>query len=1298
MWLRQIRRRLQPRRTSSVRSRPRLVLELEILEQRLAPALKGLASYDFEMPAIQPSWAYNWGAGVPANNPPNVEFVPMVWGYNGNPGGSFVNWLNWVRSQPGVREILGFNEPDSPSQANLTVAQALDGWQYMSQLGLPLVSPATTNPTNQWMQDFMAGAAQRGYRVDAVAIHWYGGDNPSSFLSTVDWVHNLYNKPVWITEFGLADWSGHHGYSPEQAYHFMSQVIPQLDQRPYVQRYCWFPTVTTDPYVGMSALFNSDWSLTPVGNLYATYGEIPRDWVSAQIGNPSIAGSAGFLQASGTWTVSGSGADIAGTVDQFHFLAQSFPGDGSVTARVTSVQNTDPWAKAGVMFRDSADPGTVFADVMVTPGNGVIFQWRDTPGGPTDKLQVTGLHAPVWVQVVRAGDAFSGYYSADGVNWSQIGSTHTVVMSAVARAGLAVTSHNVNALTIANFSNVSVLPASSRAGDVGAPGLPGSSLFDPTAGTWTVSGSGADIWNTSDQFHFLYQPFSGNGEIVARVFALGNTGPFAKAGAMIRESLAANSRHALVDLTPSQGVEFIRRTATGANAVSNFDHGVSAPYWVRLMRRGNTFTAFDSPDGVTWNTVGSVNIPIGNTVYAGLAVCAFNNGTVNTATFDNLSIVAQADLSGAFNQMGAVTDGTPFVGGLDDDGNAYSATLLGSTLAANGYTFNLGAAGGANAVQAAGQSISLPAGRFSVLSLLGTGVNGSQPGQTFVVNYTDGSSDTFTQDMSDWFNPQGYGGEAVAAALSYYDFMDGSSLPVMNYLYQYSFVLNNQKTVSSISLPQNGNVMILSTVCATSARVSLLPPGWDDADIGGPGRPGYASFNPDAGTWAVGGSGADIWNVSDQFHFVYQRLSGDGEIVARVIAVGNTGPYAKAGVMIRESVAANSRHALVEVTPSQGVEFIRRTATGGTAVSNFDHGVSAPYWVRLMRRGTTFTAFDSPDGATWHLVGSVDIPMGSSVYAGLAVCAFNNDAVNAATFANMSVLPHVWSLPPGWSDADIGGPGRPGYADFNPDAGTWTIGGSGADIAGTADQFHFVSQGFTGGATLTARVTGITNTDPWAKMGVMFRDSADPNAVFADVMATPGNGVIFQWRDTPGGSTDKFQVTGLHAPVWVQLVRAGDAFSGYYSTDGVNWIQIGSTHTVVMSPTALVGLAVSSHNNGTVNTATFDNASIVAPGDLPGAFNRAGMFTAGTTFDAQICLGTAYFPGDCTITTDGPVGLLPRARPIPGVNREDAKRGKVRARHGGEQVVSLVQLECCDALISRDWFPNSGLGPEWKKA
>ncbi len=411
--------------------------------------------------------------------------------------------------------------------------------------------------------------------------------------------------------------------------------------------------------------------------------------------------------------------------------------------------------------------------------------------------------------------------------------------------------------------------------DIGNVGWPGGSGFD--GATYLVQGSGADIWNTADAFHFLYQPLTGDGEITARVAGEAATGSYAKAGVMIRETLDPGSKHALIDLTPSHGAEFIRRTATGAAAVSQFDPAAVAPYWVRLVRSGDTFTAYDSPDGVSWNWINSVPIPMAQTVYAGLAVCAFNNGAVNASTFDNVSVVAQADLSAAFNQTGAVSDGAAFAGGLDGNGDAYSAALLGSALSANGYDFNLGAADAANAVQAAGQTISLPAGQFAVLSLLGTGVNGPQPGQTFIVSYADGSSDTFTQDLSDWLAPQGYGGEAVAAALGYYNYQDGSSPAVANYLYQYSFILNGRKAVSSITLPANGNVLVLAL------------------DLGTAGTANPAPGSPRC--WTGGG----------------------GE---------NATPWAAAGELPHDSVRAG-----VPVVPGNGAAFPRRGAPDGLAAN-----------------------------------------------------------------------------------------------------------------------------------------------------------------------------------------------------------------------------------------------------------------------------------------------------------------------------------------------------------------------------
>jgi regulation of enolase protein 1 (concanavalin A-like superfamily) len=158
---------------------------------------------------------------------------------------------------------------------------------------------------------------------------------------------------------------------------------------------------------------------------------------------------------------------------------------------------------------------------------------------------------------------------------------------------------------------------------------------------------------------------------------------------------------------------------------------------------------------------------------------------------------------------------------------------------------------------------------------------------------------------------------------------------------------------------------------------------WQHQDIGDVGADGSA-YESD-GTWTIDASGSDIWNTSDEFHYVYQSLSGDGQIIARVVSVEYTNSWAKAGVMIRETLDGNSKHAMMVVTPGNGMAFQRRTTTGGSSDHTAGSFVTAPYWVKLVRSGNTFSGYESADGSTWTLVGSVSITMATDVYIGLSV-------------------------------------------------------------------------------------------------------------------------------------------------------------------------------------------------------------------------------------------------------------------------------------------------------------------------
>src|SRR5271168_1831817 len=152
------------------------------------------------------------------------------------------------------------------------------------------------------------------------------------------------------------------------------------------------------------------------------------------------------------------------------------------------------------------------------------------------------------------------------------------------------------------------------------------------------------------------------------------------------------------------------------------------------------------------------------------------------------------------NVVGIVADGSSVTnGGIDNDGYAYSATSLGTSISWAGSMFTLGPAGAYDAVSSA--TIALPGGNGSTLNLLGTAVNGNQPNQTFIVTYTDATTATFTQSISDWYTPQSYAGESEAVTMAYRVSGNGSLDNRTFYLYGYSFALNLAKSVKSLTLP-----------------------------------------------------------------------------------------------------------------------------------------------------------------------------------------------------------------------------------------------------------------------------------------------------------------------------------------------------------------------------------------------------------------------------------------------------------------------------------------------------------------
>jgi hypothetical protein len=226
--------------------------------------------------ALHAGWFYSWGGDVPPNLPLDIEFVPMIWGFYGNSSRDYLRKrLPAGSATPNSAPLLGFNEPDGKDQANLPVEKALDAWPTLMETGRRLGSPAAVHADGPWMQAFMAEARKRKYRVDFITVHSYMGPNVNGLMGYLDRIHRLYNLPIWITEFAVADWSAKtpetNRFTAPQVEQFMRGVLPALERTPYIERYAWFSFGQKDAAGSPSALFDAQGKLTPLGEIYASF-------------------------------------------------------------------------------------------------------------------------------------------------------------------------------------------------------------------------------------------------------------------------------------------------------------------------------------------------------------------------------------------------------------------------------------------------------------------------------------------------------------------------------------------------------------------------------------------------------------------------------------------------------------------------------------------------------------------------------------------------------------------------------------------------------------------------------------------------------------------------------------------------------------------------------------------------------------------------------------------------------------------------------------------------------------------
>jgi outer membrane protein assembly factor BamB len=758
----------------------------------------------------------------------------------------------------------------------------------------------------------------------------------------------------------------------------------------------------------------------------------PAGWTCQDLGNAMPAGSETVKN--GTWNVSAGGVGVGGTGDQYRSLTENITGDTQISARITALPLKGD-AQAGFILRQSTDPGSPYYAVFVQPNNELVVQYRSAYGGTTNIAeQITSAQVPIYLKVQRIGDVVQVATSVDGTNYTLIpGSTLTEVFPATIMVGLGVSSDVNGTLSSATFTNVAIsapgtvmtpkpaspCPVGWTCGDVGNPALVGDQSLKN--GVWQMKAAGSDINNFSDQFHYAWQPMTGNVTVSAHVTAQDNTSAGAKAGVMLRQSTDPGSLYYGVFVTPGQGIIVQYRLAQGARTEQITVPGV-VPAYLRVSRWNTSFTAYTSSDGVTWTPVEDATevLTFPSTLQVGLATTAQNGAMLGSVTMNSVLVVA------------------------------------------------------------------------------------------------------------------------------------GASVPPV-----------------------------------------LCPAGWNCADIANSFPAGSEALNN--GTWTIRAGGSDIWSLYDQFHFDWQSLLGDGSISAHIVSLLDTDPWAKAGVMLRQSADAAAPYYAALITPGNALAIQYRLTQKGDSTLIPVSG-TIPTYLKVARAGTIFSTYTSSDGVKWTLVpgSSLRVGLTGTLVAGLAVTSHTTSArttavIDAVNIVTSAVAPAT-NCPLTWNCADIGNPLIVGSETLNN--GTWNIQGGGSDIWGTADQFHFDWQSLSGNGAVRAHITAQSNTDPWAKAGVMLRQSNDPGAPYYAVFTTPGNGIVVQYRTTQGGTTTNITIAGT-VPTYLKVARSGTIFVAYTSQNGTIWTPIAkSSVTITMAGNYLGGLALCSHNEGLFGSATFDTVSI----------------------------------------------------------------------------------------------------------
>ena len=366
----------------------------------------------------------------------------------------------------------------------------------------------------------------------------------------------------------------------------------------------------------------------------------------------------------------------------------------------------------------------------------------------------------------------------------------------------------------------------------------------------------------------------------------------------------------------------------------------------------------------------------------------------------------------------------------------------------------------------------------------------------------------------------------------------------------------------------------------TASVRTLSPPSWNTVDVGNVGTTGSAAVSN--GQWNVRGAGADIWGVDDAFRFLYRQttIKASQHLFMHVDSITNTNAFAKVGLMVRQSLDADSATVIVDVTPSGNLEVLQRKVTGGEMEYLGGAQVNFPVWIRLALSTTKGGLLVSPlysyDKQNWSQAGgSVLFTASDPILTGVAVTSHDPSQLATTKFEGLSMLEERRTA------SEIGAPGLIGDAaiDVTQSEQPLQVDGAGADIWGTSDSFEFVDDGAATALNGFGWFVAIDATNPFAKAGLMYRDGRDADAATVILDVKPDGGIEFMARLCKG--CPMMFITGAQIGAgqfaWLTLTRNGSTISAQARTASQSQVfDLGSVEVPMTTP--LSGVAVTSHD------------------------------------------------------------------------------------------------------------------------